>query len=444
MTRVAAALVLALLPAAAAGVLGPLYGGRVQLAVPSLPRSLAPARPADAGARLTAGLVHETLVRVEDGTTVPAIAERWSAGAGGREWRLALSPRARFHDGAALGAPDVVRSLRRYLRSDSTAAAVLAERLEGGVAYRAGHGAELPGLAAADGALVLRFARAFPRPLAPLAAAAAAITGSRGDGCGPFAPAVFDPGRRLELVAAADHPLGRPFLDGVRLRLAAERASPQPLGDARPELLLLALDVTRPPFDAAGPRAAIAAAVDRETLTRRFLASARPARGLLGGPVAEPPPPAPAPWRATAAVTLAVDRNVPRAASRRVVAHLAATGLDVHVEVLPPVEARGATAEVRLLLWAPEVAESGLALRELATLTRVPPAVERSLRRAARELDADLRAEDLARAHRELLADAALIPLATLPVAVAAPDDLRGARVDASGALRLDDAWLAP
>jgi hypothetical protein len=431
-------------PALAAAALGPLYGGRLTLEAPSLPASLAPARPTDAGSRLAAGLVHETLIRWDaSGAPAAGVACRWTRLASGREWELELCPGARFHGGGPVRAEDVARSLLRYLRHDSTAAAVLAGRLEGGLPFRSRNVAELSGIAApAADRVRLRLARPVLDPLAPLAAAAAAITDADGRGCGPFAPAVFEPGRRLDLVAAADHPAGRPFLDRVQIRVA-------PASDARngpgttPLLLVLALDATRPPFDEPARRHALAASIDREALSARFLNGAHPAFGVAGRPGVAPPPPPPAP-REPAPIALSVADDVPAAASRRVVAHLAAAGVSAEVSLSSPGNARRAQSAARLLLWAPEVSSFDLVLREAATLVRVPAAVERALRTAEAELDPVLRAEQLEQAHSALLADAALIPLAALPLALRPPPGLHGARVDATGTLRLDDAWFHP
>jgi hypothetical protein len=141
---------------------------------------------------------------------------------------------------------------------------------------------------------------------------------------------------------------------------------------------------------------------------------------------------------------LSVAWDVPPAASRRLVAVLEALGIAAQVEVRSPADARAATGAARLLLWAPEVSEPGLALREAATLVRVPASVERALRSAERELDPELREEQLDEAHRGLLADAALIPLARLGLDLTLPPGLRDQRVDATATLRLEDAWRLP
>jgi hypothetical protein len=336
-----------------------------------------------------------------------------------------------------------VRSLRRFLRSDSTAAAVFASRIEGGTAFRAQLEEELPGVdAARSDRIRLRLTRPVLDPLAPLAAAAAAITGAGGHGCGPFVPAVFEPGRRLELAAAAEHPAGRPFLDRILLRASAPGTARPGLA-ATPVLLLLLLDVAQPPFEDPALRRALAASIDRQALSTRFLTGARPAEGLDGRPGAQSSPARPT-FEGSPTITLSVADDVPAAASRRVVAHFAAAGLTARAVVLAPEAARGAPSPARLLLWAPEVSAPDLVLREAATLVRVPAVVERELRRAEVELDPQLREEQLARAHRELIGDAALIPLAALPPDVRPPPALLGARVDATGTLRLDDAWLRP
>jgi ABC-type transport system substrate-binding protein len=173
-TAAGAALVPLLLHAA----LGPRYGGELKVGVMELPATTEPGGERGGGAALVSLLAHETLVEVDEGGfPSPALAHGWSTGAGGREWTLRLWEGASFHDGRPVTAADVVRSLRRFLRSPSFAAARLAEGLDGGGAFRARQAEELGGLLAPDGRhVVLRFIQAQALPLAALAAPAAAVT----------------------------------------------------------------------------------------------------------------------------------------------------------------------------------------------------------------------------------------------------------------------------
>ncbi|WP_295850218.1 ABC transporter substrate-binding protein [uncultured Xylophilus sp.] len=68
--------------------------------------------PATSGYLFLRMQVAETLVgAADDGTPAPALAERWSVSADGRDWRFVLRPGARFHDGTPVTAAAVVRCL---------------------------------------------------------------------------------------------------------------------------------------------------------------------------------------------------------------------------------------------------------------------------------------------------------------------------------------------
>ena len=192
-----AALVAVLAPPLLQAALGPRYGGELKVGVLELPATIEPGAERGVGASFVSTLVHETLVGVdESGFPSPALAQGWSTAAGGREWTLRLREGAAFHDGRPVAAAEAARSIRRFLRSPSFAAARLAECLEGGERFRAGRSEELASVGAPDAKrLVLRFAQPTALPLAPLAAAAAAVTGPGGAGAGPFVPAARTPRR---------------------------------------------------------------------------------------------------------------------------------------------------------------------------------------------------------------------------------------------------------
>ena len=117
--------------------LGPRYGGELRVGVMELPATTEPGAERGIGAGLVSILVHETLVGVDEaGFPSPALAQGWSTAAGGREWTLRLREGAAFHDGRPVGAADAARSIRRFLRSPSFAAARMAEGLEEGVSTR--------------------------------------------------------------------------------------------------------------------------------------------------------------------------------------------------------------------------------------------------------------------------------------------------------------------
>jgi hypothetical protein len=439
--------------------LGPRYGGELTVGVHRLPaRALAPWFPRGEGEPLATRLVHEGLVRLDaDGFPVPGLAVRWSA-AGAREWQLELAPSARFHDDAPVSAEDAVRSLRRFLRSGSPAGARLAATLEGGAAFSGRHSEALPGLAVLDERrLSLRFLEARAAPLAPLAAPAAAVVGPRGQGCGPFLPALQVPGRSLALTAFGSHVRGRPYLDRLSLKAVADQATARvELQDGRLDLaigepgqsrliasLILLLDPSRPPFDRPSSRDAVANAFAGAAIAALVRgAESRP--GLLAPLLLRQALELPAPaGTVSGSVTLAVADDVPPLASQRVVAALDALGLRTTAAPVSTDAAPTARAQARLFLWSPEVGEAGLALFELAALAPHSRIAHEALEAAEWELDLDRRRAALAEADAALRAERFLVPLCLLPVSFGARPGVHGARVDATGLL-LEDAWTEP
>lgn len=440
--------------------LGPRYGGELRIAVGEVPATLEPGVPRGLGERVLSGLVHATLLETDDGGLPrPALAQAWSAAADGREWTLRLAD-ATFHDGAPIGSADAVRSLRRFLRSGSVAAGHLARGLDGGEAFRRGASDAIAGLSAPDETrVVLRFLAPGALPLASLASPAAAVVSARGAGAGPFAPSTPPSARGLSATAFGRHVRGRPFLDAVRVVLAsADRSRSAPDTDvsaAAPPLapasgvLLLVLDPAAPPFSGARARGLIADSVDRDQLARHFLPGSEPAEVLLA-PVLMPS----APVTRTAAhdggtalagpITLRVASDVPPSASQRVVAHLAALGLEAQALAVPPSLAAAASPQPRLVVWYPEVGEAGLALEELAALAGSPPDVRRLLDAAFAERDADRRRAALQRAEEALRATHVIIPLARVPLALGGRPGVHGLRATATGVLVVEDAWVEP
>lgn len=441
--------------------LGPRYGGELRVGVPDMPAALEPGSERGIGAGLVAMLAHETLVGVDEaGFPAPALAQGWSTAAGGREWTLRLRDAA-FHDGRPVSAADAARSIRRFLRSSSFAAARLAEGVDGGAAFRAGRGEELAGLAVPDAKrIVLRFAQAPGLPLAPLAATAAAVTGPAGAGAGPFVPAAPVPGRRLALTAFAGHVGGRPYLDRVEVVTLPDGSSvPSEIASGRIDVapgepgisrlaatLLLILDPSRPPFDRPAARAAVAAAIDGGDLVRHLIPGGDAAPALLV-PALLPPlglGETPIAGRVTGTATLAVSLDVPPVASQRVVAHLTTLGLRVAVVPSSPATVLAAPTHARLLMWTPEVPEAGLALAELAALTHPSPATREELTAALDETDPARRRARLHRAEAALRSEWVLVPLASVPVSYRTRPGVHGAAVDLGGRLVLEDAWVEP
>jgi hypothetical protein len=437
--------------------LGPRYGGSIRVGVLDIHAAEDPEFVRGFGSRLLLGLRHETLIRIGGGgVPAPSLAVGWSASSSGREWRIDIDPQATFQDGRPVTSADAVRSLRRFLRSASPAAAGLAQALDGGAAFREGRTEELPGLGGAAETLWLRLeapTRDLPKSLA---AAAAAITAADGTPCGPFVLVHAVPGERAAFVAFGRHVAGRPFLDEVEIRrfhdhdalqlAMAKGAVDVAVGEqGAPDhsaRLLLVLDASRHPFRSLEARRRVAAAFDRLVLTERFFPGSEPLCSLSRPPEGASDCGRPDPsTRAGGAVPVAlvVDAAVPASASQRVVAHLLATGHDVTVKVLASDAAASAVGDARLLLWMPEIDTPSLALAELARLPSVPEPVLRSV------LDALARGpEGVAEGESALLDSAVVIPLAAASAFAVGDPRLARVGMTAGGRLELEDAWLAP
>lgn len=449
----------ALLPLLAEAALGPRYGGDVTVGVPDLPSRREPEVPYGSGPGLYQSLAHETLVDLDDeGLPVPALAEGWSGARDGLSWTFTLRDGALFHDGSRVTSADVVRSLRRFLRGPSAAAAALAADLAGGGSEDSPRGVQ----AADSRRVVLRFDRAPARLLSVLSAPAAAVTSATGAGAGPFVPTLVT-GDRLTLTAFGAHVRGRPFLDSVTLvagpptealdaELRARRLDLAPVaaeGSRLAATLLLVLEAGQAPFDRPATRAAFAAALPVGPLFGRFLAVGEANPRLLPRPLLPAIGRVPLPTASTrglpADIALVVDREVPPLLSQRVVAFLGSTGARVTVRSLSAAAAREGTGQwpVRLLLFRPEVADAALALRELQALAGPGPAAA-AIEAAAREPDPTRRVAGLTEAEVLLRGSGVLIPLGSLPISYRARPGLHDVRVDPSGRLDLEGAWSEP
>lgn len=442
-----AAVLLAALTAATAA-LGPRYGEELTIAVAPF-GSTQPRAGHAAAERLAVGLVHETLVGLgPEGTVRPSLASAWAVSGEGREWSFSLDAQARFHDDTPVRAAAAVASLRRFLRSDSSAAEAVASALLGGPAFRSGQASELPGLFSADeGRLVVRLSRASSVLLQALTSPAAAVSDGNGHGAGPFAPVLDVPGRRLLARAHPGHVRGRPFLDRVLLvaRPRDAQADASFADAAEPgtsATLLLVLDASQPPFESASARAAVDSAIDRADLASRLIAGGSPRFGLLEN--LRIAPPSPAARRLFGSMTLSVEETVPPLVSQRIVAWLTSLGLRADVRVVSGAEARRPGASARLFLFLPEVFEPGLVLREALGFVGAKGALRASLDAADAEPDPARRSGLLREIEQKLLAERTLLPLASLPLGIAAREGVHGMRFDAAGRLVVEDAWREP
>ncbi len=459
MTRRLAALVLGLASAAAAA-LGPRYGDALTVGVLSLPSANDSALPTSDGGRLVARLAGETLMDVgPEGAPVPRLARSFSTSATGKEWTLELRGGTTFHDARPVRAVDAVRSLRRFLRSKSPVADRLARSLEGGVAFRSRTSEEMPGVVASDDArIVLRFAEAPAVPLAALASPAAVVTSADGKGAGPFVPTVSVPGKRAAFTAFTGHFGGRPYVDQVEVLALGRREALRAARDSgrvdaalvegpasAHAMLLLRFDPSRPAFRSRESRTIVASAIDRRTLVARYVPGGEPLVFLLPPGMLASSGSFPSASRRSLsdAVTLAVGATVSLGVSQRVVAHLLDLGLAV-TTVAESGDAGPVESDLRLFLFAPEVAEPALALEELAALAPRIPAASEALEKAAAEPDTEKRLALLRRAEEALRTEAVVIALAAHPLLPAMAPGVHGVRVTQDGRLVLEDAWREP
>jgi MarR-like DNA-binding transcriptional regulator SgrR of sgrS sRNA len=178
----------------------PQYGRTLHVTMHAAPVSLDPADrslPDSLGRRGLTGLIFDTLVILNNASSVqPALAETWQA-QGNQQWQFRLRPNVTFDDGSPLTAEIAAASLRFANPSWTVRAA-------------------------GDGVTIVRDASAGEL-LAELALPRNAIvkrgTDGKLNGTGAFRIVNWQPGKRLTLAAAENCWRGRPFLDGVEIEM---------------------------------------------------------------------------------------------------------------------------------------------------------------------------------------------------------------------------------
>ena len=265
-----------------------------------------------------------------------------------------------------------------------------------------------------------------------------------------------------ELVAVAELPEGRPYLDGVSLTVADARGAERLLAQRRVQLVLgstqsdegpqlFVLTLVLPP--ALGPhlRQALDAAVDRADLVRFFLrAPASPMPGLLppalGGTTALPTPaPRPAPRSPAREVSLLFDDSAgdQRAIAERLQVKLQPLGYRVALKGLGRKALKShVQADDELMLVAVLVPPSPLGA--LLVMLDVAQARERiapllGALTSSPELDARVREQATA-----LLPQLSLWPVATRGLGITQGREVQHLTRDPLGLPRLDDAFFAP
>lgn len=209
----------------------PVRGGTLRLAVYVNLRTLDPALTYDEAARPIETLIFSRLLTWDrEGHVVPDLAERFEVSEDGRTYTLTLRDGVRFHDGAALTAADVVRTIERTLRPGTPCpGASYYESIEGFAAFHEGKAEHLAGLRAAGSRTVVFTLRepdatfpalltlSFVAPVCPsMGAAVDTKTPATPCGAGPFRLASFDPESGVRLVRYEGyHVPGRPYLDAI-------------------------------------------------------------------------------------------------------------------------------------------------------------------------------------------------------------------------------------
>jgi ABC-type transport system substrate-binding protein len=208
----------------------PVVGGTLRMGVSPL-ESLDPAdaSPDSASAAIAADLLFDSLTVMPPAaaSAQPALASSWETPDGGRTWRFALDPAARFGDGTTITAGDVEYSLERVARRGPTSlAAARLDAVTGYADFVAGTATDLAGIRAADASTV---EVALDRPMASLPellsapafgiVSETAVEGvdtfaqTPSVGSGPFRFAERD-GDTIVLSRVAD---GRAYLDHIEL-----------------------------------------------------------------------------------------------------------------------------------------------------------------------------------------------------------------------------------
>jgi len=260
---------------------------------------------------------------------VPSLASTWSVSPDGLSYTFGLWPEARFHNGRAVTAQDVVYSYLRAARVRGGLAVEYASHIRGMPDALKRNAAAVEGMEVVDpNTLVIRLAQPYAPFLATLAIPQLAIVpreeveargadfARRPVGSGPFRVEEWRADDVLVLLANDAYHLGRPHLDRVEVRFAdwwanavehflrgevdmallgrEDRARLPPNVPVVQRLELgmtcLGLNVEVPPADDAGVRRAIALSLDRQAMVEASGRVAVPSRGVVpdglpgGGP----------------------------------------------------------------------------------------------------------------------------------------------------------------
>ncbi len=207
-----------------------LEGGVYRRPLGNDPATLDPARISDIYSRSVAQQIFDGLVQFDHTlTTVPALAQFWTASRDGLTWTFTLRKGVKFHHGREVTADDVIYSLTRIVdpRTKSGAADLFLS-IRGAQEFRDGTARRISGLTALDphtvrvtlteatvpfvSVLAVGHAKIVPRELVEQQGEA---FGSHPVGTGPFKFVRWERGRELVLAQNADYFDGAPRLSRV-------------------------------------------------------------------------------------------------------------------------------------------------------------------------------------------------------------------------------------
>jgi len=293
-------------------------------------RGLDPLFTLDSQMAEMAANLYSTLLRSEDGTIVPGLAERWDANPSARRYRFYLRRGVMFHDGVGLTAKDVKRHYERLMdpRLKSPEAWILKE-VEGAAEYAAGQAAEISGFEVLDElTLEIRLVepKAFFLHLVTLPGTAVARVDARGMpvGTGPFRVAKLDSGAVTMERNPSYFVPEQPMLDQLEFKLYPERPDAvaallggevglvsglyaenvhdraledhQVIAGSTPSVWFLGFNVQEAPYSDKRVRQAIRAGLDVPQMVEQFHPGARVALALTPPGILDPGqqvPPAP-------------------------------------------------------------------------------------------------------------------------------------------------------
>ena len=206
------------------------YGGTYRAPLLNNPANLDPANAQDVYAIEVIQQIFDGLVQFSpDLFVVPALAKNWEVDGNGKTYRFFLREDATFHNGSPVTAKDVVFSLTRLLKADSSSTIVShLLKIKGAQDYLDGKADHVVGLETPDDhTVVARLEEPYAPFLVALGMYQAKIVpmeevvkdeklfSQKPVGSGPFRLVEWEPNKRIVLKNFANYYRGRPFLDAV-------------------------------------------------------------------------------------------------------------------------------------------------------------------------------------------------------------------------------------